>query len=126
MNKVSEVIDIISKMNMLEIAELNKAIEKTFGVSSVDFSYEKKQENKTNVVEIESKEKTSYSVIMTNYGDNKLNVIKTVRTILDLGLKEAKEFVENLPAKIKENIQKEDAEVLKSKLEESGATVELK
>lgn len=126
MDKINEIISIISKMNMLEIAELNKAIENTFGISQINFSQEKQvfknEENK----ESENKEKTIYSVIMTNYGDNKLNVIKTIRTILDLGLKEAKEFVENLPAKIKENAQKEEAENIKSKLEESGATVELK
>lgn len=125
MNKVNEVIDIISKMNMIEISELNKAIESTFGISQAHFIQERQSEKTDKQPEVQ-KEKTVYSVFMTNYGDNKLNVIKTIRTILDLGLKEAKEFVENLPAKIKENIQKEDAEVIKSKLEESGATIELK
>lgn len=126
MNKINDIIDIISKMNMLEIAELNKAIEDKFGISSASFVQEKHSEKENKDTKTEQKEKTVYSVIMTGYGDNKLNVIKTIRTILDLGLKEAKEFVENLPAKIKENIQKEEAEGIKNKLEESGAKIELK
>ena len=123
--KIDDIIEIISKMNVLEIVELTKAIEKKFAISLN--SQNEQITNKTvQVKEDEKKEKTEYKIVMTNYGNNKLNVIKTIRTILDLGLKEAKEFVENLPATIKENIQKEEAEIIKTKLEESGAIIELK
>lgn len=122
--KINEIIEIISKMNVLEIVELTKAIEKKFDISDI-----KIEENVTNTNENknnEKKEKTEYSVVITDFGNNKLNVIKTIRTILNLGLKEAKDFVENLPAVVKENISKDDAENIKNRLEETGAKVELK
>lgn len=122
--KINEIIEIISKMNVLEIVELTKAIEKKFDISDI-----KIEENVTNTNENknnEKKEKTEYSVVITDFGNNKLNVIKTIRTILNLGLKEAKDFVENLPAVVKENISKDDAENIKNRLEETGAKIELK
>jgi len=122
--KINEIIDSISKMNILEIVELTKAIEKKFDISPTAMMTETKAANEN--IPVEKKEKTEYSIIMTNYGNSKLNVIKTVRTMLDLGLKEAKEFVENLPATIKENIPKDEAETIKDKLETCGAKIELK
>lgn len=119
-----EIINAISNMNILELTELTNLIEKTFNISiqnhQINNNLEKKEEN----TKIE--EKTNFTIIMTSYGDNKLNVIKTIRSILDLGLKEAKEFVEKVPATIKENIQKSDAEKIKAALETSGAKVEIK
>ena len=124
--KINEIIEIISKMNILEIVELTKAIEKKFDISNIKFEENSVNntinENKNN----EKKEKTEYSVTIIDYGNNKLNVIKTIRTILNLGLKEAKDFVENLPAVVKENISKDDAENIKNRLEETGAKIELK
>lgn len=124
--KINEAIEIISKMNVLEIVELTKEIEKKFNISQSDLI-----NNNTNKLEKEEKvnkeeKKSEYTVIMTSYGNSKLNVIKTIRSILNLGLKEAKDFVENIPATIKEKIQEKDAEEIKNKLESSGAKIELK
>ena len=124
--KINDMIETISKMNILEIVELTKAIEKKFDIS-VNTMVNNKNADMAEAIEKPSKEeKTEFSVIMVDYGSSKLNVIKTMRSILDLGLKEAKEFVEKLPATIKENIQKKEADDIKSKLESSGAKIELK
>jgi len=119
-----DIINAISNMNILELTELTNLIEKTFNISiqhqQINNNSEKKEEN------VKVEEKTSFTIIMTSFGDNKLNVIKTIRSILDLGLKEAKEFVEKLPATVKENIQKSDVEKIKTALETSGAKIEIK
>ena len=73
-----------------------------------------------------AEEKTAFNVIMTSFGANKINVIKVIREITGLGLKEAKDMVEGIPATVKEGISKDDAAALKKKLEEAGATVEIK
>lgn len=123
--KINDIIDAISKMNVLEIVELTKAMEKKFDISMNSMIHEKtKSDSDEPKPKIE--EKTDFSVVMVDYGNSKLNVIKTIRSILNLGLKEAKEFVEKLPATVKENIQKEEANDLKEKLEVSGAKIELK
>lgn len=124
--KIDDILDIISKMNVLEIVELTKAMEKKFDISMNTMVHEKNISHDTEVVAPKKEEKTAFSVIMVDYGSSKLNVIKTMRSILDLGLKEAKDFVEKLPATVKENIQKKDADDIKSKLESSGAKIELK
>lgn len=123
-----EIINSISKMTVLELVDLIKEIEKKFNISassvalnptvSSDLSFS----NKDAKVE----EKTTFSVVMTSYGEDKINIIKKVRTILNLGLKEAKEFVEALPAVIKKDIPKVEADSVKKDLEASGAKVELK
>ncbi|HIH2763668.1 MAG TPA: 50S ribosomal protein L7/L12 [Candidatus Azoamicus sp.] len=123
--KNEEIISSISKMTVLELVELIKEIEKAFNISATDMF---KQNMPTSNVKEESKveEKTVFSVIMTEFGDDKINIIKKVRTILNLGLKEAKDFVENLPALIKKDISKSEADTIKKDLEASGAKVELK
>lgn len=123
--KNDDIINAISKMNIMELMELTKAIEEKFNITASINLQESKPVEKTTEVEIKE-EKTTFSVIMTEYGNNKIDVIKTIRTILNLGLKEAKEFVENVPARIKENIEKDEAEKIKSKLETCGAKIELK
>lgn len=121
-----DIINAIAKMNILELTELTTLIEKKFNISSQNiYSQDIKSEDKTNTTE-KQEEKKTYTIILTSYGDNKLNVIKTVRTILDLGLKEAKDFVEKLPATVKENIQKVDLDKIKTALETSGAKIEIK
>lgn len=125
-DKINEVIEIISKMNVLEIVELTKAIEKKFDISNNFIDQTELTKSKLEIKDDEQKEKTEYSIIMIDYGSNKLNVIKTIRTILNLGLKEAKDFVENLPATIKEHVQKDEADNIRVRLEESGAKIELK
>ena len=124
--KIDDILDIISKMNVLEIVELTKAMEKKFDISMNTMVNVKNISNDKELVAPKKEEKTAFSVIMVDYGSSKLNVIKTMRSILDLGLKEAKDFVEKLPATVKENIQKKDADDIKSKLESSGAKIELK
>lgn len=119
-----EIINAISNMNILELTELTNLIEKKFNISIQNQQIASNPEH----VEEKSKpeEKLTFTIIMTSYGDNKLNVIKTIRTILDLGLKEAKDFVEKLPATIKENVQKSDIEKIKTALEISGAKIEIR
>lgn len=120
-----EIITAISNMNILELTELTNLIEKTFNIS-IQNQQLNNNNSATSEEKVKSEEKTTFTIIMTSYGDNKLNVIKTVRTILDLGLKEAKEFVEKLPATIKENVQKTDLEKIKTALETSGAKIEIR
>lgn len=123
---INEIIDSMSKMNILEIVELTKAMEKKFNISVNDLPSNQNHAKPLVDQEEKPKEQTEYSIVMTSYGNNKLNVIKTIRAILNLGLKEAKDFVEKLPAVIKEKIQKDEAENIKNKLEDCGAKIELR
>ncbi|MCG2696103.1 MAG: 50S ribosomal protein L7/L12 [Candidatus Portnoybacteria bacterium] len=110
-------------MSVLDLAELVKILEEKFGVSSV-VAVPTAVGTPT---EVEAKEeKTSFNVELKNAGAQKIQVIKAVREITGLGLKEAKDVVDAAPKVIKENLKKEDAEEIKKKLEEAGATVELK
>ena len=118
-----EIIDALKEMTLLEASELVKAIEDTFGVSAAAPAA---------VVAApaagaaEAEEKTEFDVVLEGFGDNKIAVIKVVREITGLGLKEAKETVEGAPKAIKEGASKEEAEEIKAKLEEAGAAVTLK
>lgn len=124
--KNEEIINSISKMTILELVDLIKEIEKKFNISASANVF--KQDVNVDSVKQENKveEKTLFTVIMTGYGDDKINIIKKVRTILNLGLKEAKDFVESLPALIKKDISKIEAEAIKKDLEVSGAKIDLK
>ncbi|MBI2011036.1 MAG: 50S ribosomal protein L7/L12 [Candidatus Colwellbacteria bacterium] len=113
-------IEEVEKMSTLEIAELVKAMEEKFGVSA---AMPVAAAAGGQAVEVE--EKTSFTVMLTSAGDQKINVIKAVREITGLGLKESKDLVEGAPQKVKEGLKKEEADEAKSKLEEAGATVEL-
>ena len=110
--KVNALIEEIKAMSVLELSELVHEIEDVFGVSAAAAA----------AVE----EKTEFDVVMTSFGEKKINVIKEVRGITGLGLAEAKAKVEGIPAVIKEQVSKDEAEEIKSKLEAAGATVELK
>ena len=118
-----EIIDALKEMTLLEASELVKAIEDTFGVSAAAPAA---------VVAApaagaaEAEEKTEFDVVLEGFGDNKIQVIKAVRELTNLGLKEAKEVVEGAPKALKEGVSKDEAEELKKKLEEAGAKVELK
>ena len=103
-----EMIEAIKAMTVVELAELVKAIEEEFGVSAVAAA-----------------EKTSFNVVLTSAGDQKIKVIKVVRDATGLGLKEAKELVDGAPKTVKENVAKDEAEDLKAKFTEVGAVVEL-
>ncbi len=118
-----EIIDALKEMTLLEASELVKAIEDTFGVSAAAPAA---------VVAApaagaaEAEEKTEFYVVLEGFGDNKIQVIKVVRELTNLGLKEAKELVEGAPKAVLEGAKKEDAEAAKEKLEAAGAAVTLK
>ena len=120
--KTMAILDEIKALTILELADLVKAIEEEFGVSAAPVAVAGGAVAAAAPVE----EKTEFDVVMTSFGAKKLDVIKVVREITGLGLKEAKDMVEGVPSKIKEGISKEDAEALKEKLTAAGATVELK
>ncbi len=118
-----EIVDALKEMTLLEASELVKAIEDTFGVSAAAPAA---------VVAApaagaaEAEEKTEFDVVLEGFGDNKIQVIKAVRELTSLGLKEAKEVVEGAPKAVLEGAKKEDAEAAKEKLEAAGAAVTLK
>ncbi len=128
--KNEDIINAISKMNVLDLVDLIKELEKKFNISMDSLknqtTTQELVEETNNVQEKKIEEKTSFTVEMVDFGTSKINVIKTVRTILDLGLKEAKDFVENLPAVIKKDITSSEAEKIKNSLESAGAKVILK
>ena len=121
--KVTALIEEIKAMSVLELSELVHAIEDAFGVSAAA-AVAAPAAGAAAAAAVE--EKTEFDVVMTSFGEKKINVIKEVRAITGLGLAEAKAKVEGVPAVIKEQVSKEDAEALKKQLEAAGATVELK
>ncbi|MED5240471.1 MAG: 50S ribosomal protein L7/L12 [SAR324 cluster bacterium] len=120
-----QVIDFIANMSVLEMSELVKELEEKFGVSAAAASVAAAP-TAVGATESATEEKTEFEVILTSFGDKKINVIKEVRGITGLGLKEAKEAVEAAPKAIKEGASKEEAEEIKKKLEEAGASAEIK
>ena len=120
-DKVNAMIEEIKGMSVLELSELVHALEDTFGVSAAAVAAPA-----AGAAAAAVEEKTEFDVVMTDFGANKIAVIKEVRGITGLGLAEAKAMVEGIPAKIKEGVSKDDAEALKAQLEAAGATVELK
>jgi len=119
-----QVIEFIENMTVLELADLVKELEDKFGVSAaapVAVAAGAPAEGAA-----EAEEQTEFDVVLTGAGDKKINVIKVVRAITGLGLKEAKEMVDGAPNTVKEAASKEDAEDIKKQLEEAGASVELK
>jgi large subunit ribosomal protein L7/L12 len=124
MSKVNEILEIVKGLTVLELSELVKGFETEFGVSA---SAPVGVAAAPVAAQAEAaEEKTEFDVILTNCGASKINVIKVVREVTGLGLKEAKDLVDNAPKPVKEKISKDDAEALKAKLTEVGATVEVK
>ena len=119
-----EIIEALKEMTLLEASELVKDIEETFGVSAAAPAAVAVAAPGAAAEEVE--EKTEFDVVLEGYGDNKIAVIKVVREITGLGLKEAKEAVEKAPNPIQEGIAKDKAEEIKAKLEEAGAAVTIK
>ena len=119
MNK-EEMIEEIKKMTVVELADLVKAIEEEFGVSAVAAAAPA-----AGAIAGAAEEKTSFDVVLKEAGANKIPVIKVVRDATGLGLKEAKDLVDGAPKTVKEGVSKDEAEELKAKFEEAGATVEL-
>ena len=120
-----QVLDFIANMSVLEMSELVKDMEEKFGVSAADAAVATPAES-VGGGEAVTEEKTEFDVILTSFGEKKINVIKEIRGITGLGLKEAKEAVESAPKAVKEGVSKEEAEEIKKKLEEAGASAEIK
>ena len=113
----TEILDKISSMTVLELSELIKAMEEKFGVSAAAA---------VAAAAPAAEEQTEFTVVLTAIGDNKVNVIKAVRELTGLGLKEAKDVVDGAPKPVKEGINKADAEAAKKKLEDAGGKAEIK
>ncbi|HEY3178232.1 MAG TPA: 50S ribosomal protein L7/L12 [Casimicrobiaceae bacterium] len=120
----AEILDKISSMTVLELSELIKAMEDKFGVSAAAAVSVAAPAGAAAAPAAE--EQTEFSVILASFGENKVNVIKAVRELTGLGLKEAKDLVDGAPKPVKEGVSKADAEAAKKKLEEAGAKVEVK
>ncbi|ROL61195.1 50S ribosomal protein L7/L12 [Bacteroidetes/Chlorobi group bacterium ChocPot_Mid] len=123
---VQELVEKISNLTLLEAAELKKELEEKFGVTAAAPMMIAGGVPAAGAAAEAEEEKTEFNVELTDVGDKKLNVIKAIREITGLGLKEAKDAVEGAPSIIKENATKEEAEDMKKKLEEAGAKVTLK
>jgi large subunit ribosomal protein L7/L12 len=119
-----EILESISQMSVMDVVELVKMMEDKFGVSAAAAVAVAGPAAGGSVAAAE--EKTEFNVVMTAFGENKVNVIKVIREVTGLGLKEAKDLVEGVPSTVKEAIPKADADAIKKKLEEAGAKVDIK
>ena len=121
--KITAILDEIKALTILEVADLVKALEEEFGVSAAPVAVAAVGGGAAAPA---AEEKTEFDVVLTSFGSSKLGVIKAVREVTGLGLKEAKELVEAVPKTLKEGVSKEDAEKIKADLTAAGATVEIK
>ena len=124
MAELAHLVEELSKLTVLEAAELSKMLEEKWGVSAAAPAAAAAAGPAAAVVVVE--EQTEFTVILAKVGEKKINVIKEIRTITGLGLKEAKDLVEAAPKTVKEAVTKDEAEKLKKQLEEQGASVEIK
>lgn len=122
----ADILDAIASMTVLELSELIKAMEEKFGVSAAAAVAVSAPAAGGGAAAPAAEEKTEFSVILAAAGDNKVNVIKVVRALTGLGLKEAKDLVDGAPKPVKEGVNKADADNIKKQLEEAGAKVEIK
>lgn len=120
-----DILNAVAKMSVMDICELVSAMEEKFGVSAAA-AVAIAGPAVAGGAEAAAEEKTDFNVVMTDFGANKINVIKAIRAITGLGLKEAKDMVEKVPATVKEGVNKDEAEAIKKQLEEAGAKVDLK
>ena len=126
--KVQQVLDIIGGMTILDLRDLNKAIEETFGVTAaapIAMAAAPAGAAAAVAAPVEE-EQTEFTVVLKDFGANKINVIKAIREVTSLGLKEAKELVESAPVNVKEGVTKDEAESVKAKLSDAGAAVDVK
>ena len=121
-----EILDTLSNMTVMEVVDLIAAMEEKFGVSAAAAVAAAPAAAAGGEAAAAAAEQDEFEIVLTGFGDKKVGVIKAVRAITGLGLKEAKDMVEGAPATVKEGASKEEAEELKKQLEEAGATVELK
>jgi large subunit ribosomal protein L7/L12 len=126
--KIEEIIAAIEQMSVLELSQLVKALEERFGVTAapVAVAAAPAAAGPAQAAEAAAEEQTEFDVVLTDVGPNKIQVIKVVRELTQLGLKEAKDLVESAPKPVKQGVTKEEAESAKSKLEAVGAKVEIK
>jgi large subunit ribosomal protein L7/L12 len=128
--RVDQVLDIIKEMTIIELRDLNKQIEEVFGVTAaVPMMMAGAMPATGGAAGVEAapvEEQTEFAVMLTSFGDNKINVIKAVREVTSLGLKEAKDLVESAPVAVKEGVTKDEAEHVRAKLSDAGASVEVK
>ena len=126
MTDLKKVVDQLSKLTVMEAAELAKMLEDEWGVSAAAPVAVAAAPAAADAAAGDDDEPDTVTIVLTGAGDKKINVIKEVRAITELGLKEAKELVESAPKPLKEDVKKEEAAEIKKRLEEAGATVELK
>jgi large subunit ribosomal protein L7/L12 len=120
-----DLIEQIESMSVLELANLVKELEEKFGVSAQAMAAPMMVAG-GGAAEAEAEEKSDFDVVLTSFGDKKINVIKVVREVTSLGLKEAKDLVDNLPKPVKEGVEKDEADEIAKKFQEAGAEVEVK
>jgi large subunit ribosomal protein L7/L12 len=121
-----EILETIANMTVMEVVDLIAAMEAKFGVSAAAAVAAVPVTAGAAAEAAPTEEKTEFDIVMTSFGDKKVNVIKVVRSLTGLGLKEAKDLVEGVPSTVKEGVSKPEAEDIKKQLEEAGATVEIK
>lgn len=126
MSKINEIIETVKGLTVLELAELIKAFEEEFGVSAAAPAAVVAAPSAAAAAAPVEEEQSEFDVILAGAGEKKINVIKVVREITGLGLKEAKDLVDGAPKSVKEKVSKEEAEAVKAKLVEAGASVEVK
>lgn len=122
---IDEIVDKIAELSAMDLADLSKSIQDKFGVTAAAPVAMAAPGAGAGAAEA-AEEQTEFDVILTAIGDKKIQVIKAVREVTDLGLKEAKEVVESAPSKVKEGVPKDEAEKVKAKLEDAGANVDIK
>src|SRR3989304_1450826 len=128
-SKGDQVFDLIKEMTVLELRDLNKRLQDEFGISAAPVAVAASPAAGAPAAAapaVEEEEQTEFTVVLKDFGANKINVIKAVREVTTLGLKEAKDLVEGVPAHVKEGIPKSEAENVVKKLQDAGATVEMK
>jgi large subunit ribosomal protein L7/L12 len=125
-NKVETILEEIKGLTLLEAADLVKKMEETFGVSAAAAAPVVVAGGAAAGGAAPAEEKTEFSVVLTDVGANKINVIKAVREVTSLGLKEAKDLVDGAPKPVKEGVSKEEAAAIKKKFEDAGAKIEIK
>lgn len=126
MSKIEQLVEDLSSLTVIEAAELSKLLEEKWGVSAAQPVAVAAAAGAAGDEKAEVEEKTEFDVVLTGFGTSKIPVIKEVRAITDLGLKEAKALVEDVPKAVKEGVSKDEADALQKRLEDAGATVEVK
>ena len=126
MSKIEQLVEDLSSLTVIEAAELSKMLEEKWGVSAAQPIAVAAVPGGAGDESADVEEKTEFDVVLTGFGTSKIPVIKEVRAITDLGLKEAKALVEDAPKAVKEGVSKDEAEALQKRLEDAGATVEVK